>query len=333
MTTTSTLPNDANVEVPPTLPSFIQDCLNNCKHYFLVGDKDQGKSALSCAILQEHHDHTQRPCFMYQPPKPELLPNWVTPITDLDKLPIGAICVIDEASTEFSQYSNRTLSNRRLADLMQIARHRDQSIILICQTSKRLNRNLLYPIDVYLLKRPTLFQVPEERPLIRKAYERIEEPIQVNEYYWMDQNRFEKGTFTKPTWYTPELSKAYSSPPPSFTAIPQSQPASQNNQRFIQPLPQSNLQLQFKAPTFKNTRVRSNRSPHSSGLVRTITNHLPIVPSGPNRAFDPAGLILVVIVGTFGFVSLLKGAWGIAAMCLPLALAGLFFSHSHFDRS
>jgi hypothetical protein len=330
LTTTSTLPNDVNVEVP-SLPSLIHDCLNKCKHYFLVGDKDQGKSSLSCAILQEHYNHTKRPCFMYQPPKPELLPNWVTPITDLDKLPIGAVCVIDEASTEFSQYSNHTLSNRKLADKMQIARHRDQSIILICQTSKRLNRNLLYPIDVYLLKRPTLFQVPEERALIRKAYERIEEPIQVNEYYWMDQDRFEKGTFTKPTWYTPELSKAYSSSSPSVAPIPQPQAATPNSRRFIQPQPQSSFRPQpFKTPTFKNTGVRSNRSPHPPSLVRTIRNHLP---SGPSRSFDPAGLILVAIVGTFGLISLLRGAWGIAALCLPLALAGLFFSHSHFDRS
>jgi hypothetical protein len=321
MTLTSTLPpEDVGDEA---LSSIIQDSLSKCKHYFLVGDKDQGKSALSCAILQEHHDHTKRPCFIYQPPKPELLPSWVSPITDLDKLPIGAVCVIDEASTEFSQYSNRTLSNRKLADLMQIARHRDQSIILISQTSKRLNRNLLYPIDVYLLKKPTLFQVLEERPLIRKAYERIEEPIQVNEYYWMDQDRFEKGTFTKPAWYTPELSKAYSeisaqderSRKVPNLPIPQAAAVPKNIRR--EPLKTE----PFAPLSFRNTHVRSR------GLSWP---HLPTLnlPSGGSRSFEPGGLLLSVIVGGFGLFSLIRGSWTIALLCLPLAAAGLFYSHN-----
>jgi hypothetical protein len=50
------------------------------------------------------------------------------------------------------------------------------------------------------------------------------------------------------------------------------------------------------------------------------------------RMFEPAGLFLAATVGTAGLISLLKGAFLLAALCLPLASLGLVVSHRHFDR-
>ena len=213
---TETAPNvSSNLESPTLEPtagemggSRVKEHVDKCTHFLIVGDKDQGKSALAYSILEAHHESTARPCFVYRPPKPQLLPGWITPINNLEQLPWDAVCLIDEASSEFDQYSNRNLSNRSLAEKLQIARHKHQSVILVYQTSKRANRNLLYPIDIYLLKKPSLFQLPEERALIRNAYRQIQGKILKNEYYWLDGDGLEKGTFTKPAWYTGELSKA-----------------------------------------------------------------------------------------------------------------------------
>jgi hypothetical protein len=307
--------------------SRVKDCVNKCRHFLIVGDKDQGKSALGYSILEAHHENTTRPCFVYRPPKPQLLPKWITPIANLDELPQGAVCLIDEASKDFDQYSYRNSWNRQLAEKLQIARHKDQSIILVYQTTKRANSNLLYPIDVYLLKKPTVFQRLEERALIQNAYRQIQGTIQKNEYYWLDGDVLEKGTFTKPPWYTEELSKAYSGSPPQGSQRPVTPVRSApETQKFIQPQPVS-VQSRFRS------KANGPIQPSLVTKIAKISNHLPVhATEKAGTSFDPAGLILVAIVGMFGLISLLRDAWGIAIVCLLLAAIGLLFSHSHFDR-
>jgi hypothetical protein len=305
--------------------SRFKDHVNTCTHFLIIGDKGKGKTALGCSILDTHHAKTARQCFVYRPPRPELFPDWVKPISNLDDLPQGGVCLIDEASRQFDQYSCRNPGNRNLAEKMRIARQNNQSIILIAHASSIVNQNLVLPIDVYLLKEPTKFQRFAERPMIREAYKEIKEPIQKNEYYWFDTETFEKETFTKPEWFSEQLSTAYAGPlPVTQTPAPPSTlprvatPAAPRSQRFIQP---------FKAAP-KNTGVRFSRAPRLSGLLtfrrpKIATPYL-------NGGFDSNGLILAAIIGTFGLISFLKGAWGIAAASLALATAGLVFSHNHF---
>ncbi len=65
-------------------------------------------------------------------------------------------------------------------------------------------------VDVFILKKPTLFQVVEERKVVRQAYSMVHDEIAVNEFYWYDGKVFLKGSFDKPEWFTDELSRAYS---------------------------------------------------------------------------------------------------------------------------
>jgi hypothetical protein len=51
------------------------------------------------------------------------------------------------------------------------------------------------------------------------------------------------------------------------------------------------------------------------------------------RLFDPARLLLVGIVGTVGFLSLLRHSWILGIPCVVLAALGLIASHRHFDRA
>ena len=48
--------------------------------------------------------------------------------------------------------------------------------------------------------------------------------------------------------------------------------------------------------------------------------------------FDPAGLLLVAIVGTVGFLSLLRHSWILGVPCVVIAGLGLIASHRHFDQ-
>lgn len=291
-------------ELSADLRVRLQGFLDKGRLFVLVGAKDQGKTALGYTILEVHHEETNRPCFSYRPPKPDLLPKWITSTWNMDDVPNGAVVLIDEASREYDQYSNRKPSNRKLANMLEIARQKNQTVLLINQTSKRINRDLLYPVDVFLLKQPTLFQVPEERHLIRDAYERVKEVIQVNEYVWYSKDVFEKGTFTKPPWYTEELSKAYADYTPE-QSVEKSNPQTPVN---------------VAEPKSKIPQLFSKKQ----APARTQT-------SRNERRFDPAGLCLSAIVGTVGLLSLMKGGLPLAAVCLTLAALGLIYSHKHFD--
>ena len=54
---------------------------------------------------------------------------------------------------------------------------------------------------------------------------------------------------------------------------------------------------------------------------------------GRRWLFDPAGLFLVAVVGSFGSLCLLRHSWILGIPCVALAGLGLIASHSHFDRS
>lgn len=192
------------------LSSKMFEHIEESRDFLIIGGKGKGKTALGCKILDAHHENTTRSCFVYKPPKPELFPDWITPTENLDELPQGAVCLIDEASMYFDQYSYRNSGNRQLAEIMRIGRQNNQTFVIIAHTSSIVNTNLILPMDVFLLKEPSQFQRFAERAMILQAYKAIKETIQKNEYYWLDSNTFEKESFSKPNWFTEELSNAYS---------------------------------------------------------------------------------------------------------------------------
>ena len=51
----------------------------------------------------------------------------------------------------------------------------------------------------------------------------------------------------------------------------------------------------------------------------------------PGRLFDPAGLLLVAVVGGAGVLLLLKHGWMLGLPLAALAAVGLAFSHRHFN--
>jgi hypothetical protein len=230
-----TEPESAVQEPEPSLS--IEDRLGEVvlgsTHFLIVGKKDEGKSALGCHLLDMHRG--SRSCYVYRPPRPDLLPTWIKPISNMDELPNNAVCMIDETPKEFDQYSYRKLPSKYVAELMRLARHKNQSFIIIAQNSTDVNRNFMFPIDVYLLKEPSMFQRIEERKIIKSAYERIKEPIHVNEFYWYDSEIFMKTTFEKPDYYSEEFSHNYKDNSPLEPERPEL--ISETKQQRITPSP------------------------------------------------------------------------------------------------
>ncbi|MGP8070857.1 MAG: hypothetical protein ACLP5V_13315 [Candidatus Bathyarchaeia archaeon] len=325
---------------PETGVSRLEERLDRPTHFLIIGDIGTAKTSLGCSILDEFHKKTTKPCFVYRHPKPDLFPSWVKPIANISELPQGAVCLIDEASKYFDQFSYRNSGNQELAEIMRLARQNDQTIILIAHTSTILNPNLVLPIAVYLLKEPTMFQRYKERPMVRQAYKEIKElrrvdkqhsePIHKNEYYWLDSQTLERETFTKPDWFTDALSTAYSgstntspqpqSPKPQPKTAPIPVRSSGGNQSFIQPL---KAMQPFKPK-------RSTGVPKQGLLRKFASRPLPSFPRAGLGTFDPAGLLITLVLGLIGLASLVRGVWGIAVILLLVAGVCLLSSHSRF---
>jgi hypothetical protein len=284
--------------------------LSEPTQFLIVGMKKSGKTALASMLLDGHHA-LGHGCYWYMHPKPELLPNWITVIRDLADFPADAVLVIDEARLHgFDQFSHRQKGTMQLADIMEIARQNNQWIIAISQVSAEFNRGLTFPVDVYLLKEPSPMQRLEERKLLKDAYAEIKGHIARNEYYWLDGEISEKNTFTKPTWFTSELSEAYRNYKP-FDQVQQTDEKPTGRKLFPK------IHINYDTDT---TKVKIPEEPKQRNEKL----------SGP--MFDTPGLALSAVVGAVGLITLLKGAW-FSLPLLGLAAAGLAFSHRHFGRN
>lgn len=188
----------------------VKQMVKESNHIVIVGSRGEGKTALGMYLL-ELHKEVGREIYIYNYPKPAILPKWIKNISKLEYLPNNAVVLIDESSNDFDQYSYAKKTNIYLRNLLNIARHKKQSYIFIALTTNFINLNFLHLFNVWFFKQPTLFQREEERKIIRQAYSRIQEEIKVNEFYYMDDKEWGKGRFVLPEWYTDKMSKAYSS--------------------------------------------------------------------------------------------------------------------------
>ncbi len=191
-----------------SLTKRISEIVKRSTHYVVIGARDEGKTSFSYHLLELHKPY--RPCFVYRHPKPDKLPDWIHNISKAGQLPPNGICFVDESSNDFDQFSYNKRTNIYLRSLLQMARHKGQSWIFANTTTNFLNRNFLYMIDVFIMKKPTIFQEVEERKVVRLAYAMIHDEIGKNEFYWYDGKIFLKGAFERPAWFTDELSRAYS---------------------------------------------------------------------------------------------------------------------------
>ena len=191
------------------LKEEIKEFVSGSNHAIIIGSRGQGKTSLGYYLLELHKE--KKKVFVYNHPKPKLLPTWIKNITKLERLPENAVVLIDESSNDFDQYSYQKRTNIYLRNLLTVARHKNQSYIFIALTTNFLNLNFLYMVNAWFFKQPTLFQREEERKIVKQSYAKITEELDKEEFYFLNDKVFCKGKFRKPAWFDDKLSKAYSS--------------------------------------------------------------------------------------------------------------------------
>ena len=101
------------------------------------------------------------------------IPYWVQNVNDISEIPNNSLVLIDEAGISFSSRSSMKKSNKDLADLLAIARHKNLSLIFITQNSAMLDLNVLRLCDILLFKEPSLLQTRFERKALQDMFGKV----------------------------------------------------------------------------------------------------------------------------------------------------------------
>jgi len=101
------------------------------------------------------------------------VPNWVKKADDLSEIPNNSLVLIDEAGISFSSRSSMKQSNKDLAELLSIAKHKNLSLIFITQNSAMLDLNVLRLCDILLFKEPSLLQTRFERKGLQDIFDKV----------------------------------------------------------------------------------------------------------------------------------------------------------------
>ena len=101
------------------------------------------------------------------------IPYWVQNVNDISEIPNNSLVLIDEAGISFSSRSSMKQSNKDLAELLAIARHKSLSLIFITQNSAMLDLNVLRLCDILLFKEPSLLQTRFERKALQDMFTKV----------------------------------------------------------------------------------------------------------------------------------------------------------------
>jgi len=143
----------------------------------ILGRRGSGKSVLAYSILEHlHSKDPEKNLFVYNFPKPNVLPEFIKPTYNID-FPQNSAVLIDEAYIQFSSRSSMTKKNKIIDMLNGLARQKDLLIIYITQDSTRVDINIIRSADVLMIKKLSKRQVEFERKEIKSWLSKIKSAL------------------------------------------------------------------------------------------------------------------------------------------------------------
>lgn len=178
----------------------------------IFGKRGSGKSALGFRLLENIHHKTGRRCFVLGVDQ-ENMPEWISPIENIDEAPQGSAVLVDEGAIAFNARESMSKANKGLAGILAIARHKNLTVFFITQNTGMIDKNVLKLSDMLLVKQGSLLQLEMERPEIRKFYEKAELSFKKldgdkRQYVYVIDGDFEGAlSHSLPSFWTESLSK------------------------------------------------------------------------------------------------------------------------------
>lgn len=150
---------------------FIKGFRDHSLIMLIIGRRGAGKTALGMKLI-ETAAILNRKIYVIGFGNSKV-PNWVKKAEGISDIPNNSLVLIDEAGISFSSRSSMKQSNKDLAELLAIARHKNLSLIFITQNSAMLDLNVLRLCDILLFKEPSLLQTRFERKGLQDIFNKV----------------------------------------------------------------------------------------------------------------------------------------------------------------
>ncbi len=151
--------------------NFIKGFRDHSLIMLIIGRRGAGKTALGMKLI-ETAAILNRKIYVIGFGNSKV-PNWVKKAEGISDIPNNSLVLIDEAGISFSSRSSMKQSNKDLAELLAIARHKNLSLVFITQNSAMLDLNVLRLCDILLFKEPSLLQTRCERKGLQDIFNKV----------------------------------------------------------------------------------------------------------------------------------------------------------------
>jgi DNA-binding transcriptional regulator YiaG len=185
----------------------------------IIGKRGSGKSTLGFLVLEKLSYKME--CYVVNLPRSaySLLPANIGVIQGVENAPFGSALLIDEAAIEFPARMSGSGKNKKLLEVISLARQRNQIIIFISQETGYLDINILRGLSTLITKEPSPLQGKFERYQIKEfidkarlAFDRITGDKRNWAYVAFSSGGYEGLIRTpKPTFFSDKLSSCYAS--------------------------------------------------------------------------------------------------------------------------
>ncbi len=190
----------------------------------ILGEPGSGKTALGLRVAELlKKNYGLGICIYGVPPENrDSYPSdvhFLDSLEDLSQVPINSVVLYEELSVSAPARRSMSQQNVVLCQLKNLRRHRNVTLICICQRASEMDRNLANSIQLLLIKRPEPFQhLPgSDRPQFQYHLERAaklyKNPQIKNAKHWVYVSTLEKLVQTKlPTFWNQQISLSLGSP-------------------------------------------------------------------------------------------------------------------------
>jgi hypothetical protein len=154
----------------------------------IIGKPGSGKTALGHFLLETFRFHKDTYILGFPEEKIKLLPEYISVVDSLEKVPRNSVCLVDEAYLRFG--ARESMSNDKHFNLIQtlgLSRQKNISLIFITQSSSLIDKVALSMIDFIIIKEMSKFNIEFERKEIKKL---IENANKMLENIMGDKKRF-----------------------------------------------------------------------------------------------------------------------------------------------
>lgn len=210
--------SNAHTLAPSSYRDMWADILAPGSVILIVGKRGSGKSALGYFLLEKLCYRMN--CYAVNLPKPvhHLLPQEIGVTSSLKDAPFDSALFLDEAALQFPARMSTQERNKKLLEIISLARQRNQIIIFVAQETSYVDVNILRGLSTLIVKEPSPLQGKFERTNIReliqkarKAFDQVAGDKRGWAYVAFSPTGYEGMLeVTKPSFFTDELSRCYS---------------------------------------------------------------------------------------------------------------------------